>query len=366
VDASGIVPIVLVVVGPCVSGPALLLGLADAVILTAEAFAYVSGPGSVAAVTGSHPTHTELGGAPAHASRSGVATLVVDDEDAATGAVADLLSYLPANNMEEPPMSACDDPVDRPCLLAAGVVPARAAASYDMRGVITDVVDRGSFTETRPSYGRNLVTGFARLGGRPVGIVANQPSHLAGTLDIVSSQKGARFVQWCDAFNVPLVTLVDTSGYQPGKDLEWRGIIRNGAQLVHAYAAATVPRLSVVVRKAYGGAYIVMDSKSLGSDYCAAWPSAEIAVMGASGAVAILYGRRLAAIADEECRDRRRRELEQGYQRRFCNPQLAAERGFIDDVIDPRDTRHALALALSALASKREELVRRRHSNGPL
>jgi acetyl-CoA carboxylase carboxyltransferase component len=364
--ASGVVPVVLVVTGPCVSGPSLLLGLADAVVMTEGAFAYVSGPAAVTAMTGSTPDHTELGGAAVHSRRSGVATVVVDDEEGAEWAVADLLSYLPANNMEVPPAVASTDPVDRLCRAAADVVPATPTASYDVRRVITDVVDRDSFFELRATYASNLVTGLAHLAGRPVGVVANQPAQLAGTLDIHASQKGARFVQWCDAFNIPLVTFVDTPGYQPGKDLEWRGVIRHGAQLVHAYAAATVPRLSVVLRKAYGGAYIVMDCKTLGSDYCCAWPGSEIAVMGAPGAVAILEGRRLRAVDDLDERDRLRRELEDDYERQYCTPDAAAERGFVDEVIDPHDTRRVLIGALHSLATKREHLVRRRHANGPL
>ena len=365
-EASGQVPIVLCVTGPCVSGPSLLLGLADAVVMTDDAFAYVSGPSTVAAMTGRVLSHDELGGSGAHRLRSGVATLVVEDADAVTWAVADVLSYLPPNNCEAPPAYAATDAVERLCGTAADLVPATPTASYDVRGVVADVVDRDSFLELWPSYAPNLVTGFARLAGQSVGVVANQPQQLAGTLDIVGSQKGARFVQWCDAFNVPLVTFVDTPGYQPGKDLEWRGIIRHGAQLVHAYAAATVPRLGVVLRKAYGGSYIVMDCKTLGNDYCCAWPGAEIAVMGASGAVAILEGKRLGAVADADERVRLRTELEDDYQRRYCTPHAAAERGFVDEVIDPRETRRALCGALRALANKREHLPHRRHTNSPL
>ena len=359
-------PVVLVVAGPCVSGPSLLLGLADVVVMTRDAFAYVSGPSAVAGMTGRVLDHGDLGGSDIHTTKSGVATLVVEDEDAALWAVADLLSFLPSNNCEEPPVCACDDPVERLCTAAADLVPATPTASYDVRRVVTDIVDRDSFLELRASYARNLVTALARVGGRPVGVVANQPQQLAGTLDIAASQKGARFVQWCDAFNLPLVTFVDTPGYQPGKDLEWRGIIRHGAQLVHAYAAATVPRLGVVLRKAYGGAYIVMDCKTLGNDYCCAWPGAEIAVMGAPGAVAILDGKRLSDVADDGDRARLRADLEDDYQRRHCTPHAAAERGFVDEVIDPRETRQALCGALRALANKREHLPRRRHANGPL
>jgi acetyl-CoA carboxylase carboxyltransferase component len=365
-EASGVVPVVLCVVGPCVSGPSLLLGLADAVVMTAGAFAYVSGPSAVAAMTGRVLSHDDLGGSAAHGPRSGVATLVVDDEDSAMWAVADLLAYLPSNNCEAPPACTATDPAERLCTAAADLVPTTPTASYDVRRVVVDVVDGDSFLELWPGYAPNLVTGFARLGGQPVGVVASQPQQLAGTLDISASQKGARFVQWCDAFNVPLITFVDTPGYQPGKDLEWRGIIRHGAELVHAYAAATVPRLSVVLRKAYGGAYIVMDCKTLGNDYCCAWPGAEIAVMGAPGAVSILESKRLATVADVDERVRLRIELEDDYQRRHCTPDAAAERGFVDEVIDPRETRRALCGALRALANKREHLPRRRHANGPL
>ena len=334
--------------------------------MTGDAFAYVSGPSAVAAMTGRVLDHADLGGSNVHSFDTGVAALVAEDEDAVLWTVADLLSFLPSNNLDEPPAYACDDPVDRLCVAAADLVPATPTTSYDVRGVITDVVDRDSFLELRRTHAPNLVVGLARLGGRPVGVVANQPQQLAGTLDIAASQKGARFVQWCDAFNLPLITLVDTPGYQPGRDLEWRGIIRHGAQLVHAYAAATVPRLGVVLRKAYGGAYIVMDCKTLGNDYCCAWPGAEIAVMGAPGAVGILEGRRLDAVTDDAERTRLRADLEDDYQRRYCTPHAAAERGFVDEVIDPRETRRALCGALHALANKREHLPRRRHANGPL
>jgi acetyl-CoA carboxylase carboxyltransferase component len=365
-EASGSVPVVLAVVGPCVSGPSLLLGLADAVVMTTDAFAYVSGPSAVAAMTGRVLDHADLGGSECHRRLSGVATLVVDDEEAATWAIADLLSYLPPNNCEPPPAHPSADATDRLCVTAADSVPATPTASYDVRRVVADVVDRDSFLELRASYAPNLVTGLARLGGQPIGVVANQPQQLAGTLDIGGSQKGAGFVQWCDAFNLPLVTFVDTPGYQPGKDLEWRGIIRHGAELVHSYAAATVPRLGVVLRKAYGGAYIVMDCKTLGNDYCCAWPGAEIAVMGAPGAVAILEGKRLSSVTDVEERERLRIELEDDYRARHCTPDAAAGRGFVDEVIDPRDTRRALCGALRSLANKREHLPRRRHANGPL
>ena len=365
-DASGLVPVALVVTGPCVSGPALLLGMADVVVLTAGAFAYVSGPGAVRGFTGQDVSHEELGGAGVHVLRTGVAWAVAQQEDEGLDIALEALSYLPSNNLEEPPALACDDPPDRPCQVAARTVPTQATASYDVRAVVEDVVDAGSFHEARRLHAPNVVTGLATLGGDPVGIVANQPCQLAGALDVDASSKAARFVQLCDAFNVPLLTVVDTPGFQPGKDIEWRGMIRHGAELVHAYGAATVPRVCVILRKAYGGAYIVMDSKGLGSDICLAWPCAEVAVMGASGAIGILHGRRLAEVEDAEAREQVRRTLEAEYAARYCTPTIAAERGFVDDVIEPSETRAAVGAALAALRTKREQLPRRRHANTPL
>ncbi len=352
-DASGTVPIVFSVLGPCLAGPALMLGIADHVVMTADAYAYVSGPASVQEFTGIPVTSADLGGADVHARRSGLASLVVADEAEAAWAVGDLLSYLPSNWRADPPVMACDDPVDRPCRVAATTVPDRATASYDVRTVIGDVVDRDSFLEVRAGYAPNVVTGYGRLAGAPVGVIANQPSYRAGTIDIDASTKAARFVQCCDAFGIPLVTFVDSSGFQPGKDIEWQGIIRYGAQLVAAYSAATVPRISVVLRKAYGGAYIVMDSRGLGSDLVLAWPTAEIAVMGAPGAVQILHRRRLDAFDDPSDRATSAAKLEAEYASRYCTPQVAAERGYVDDVIDPTDTRRLLVAGLAALRSKR-------------
>src|SRR5687768_6877857 len=336
--ASGVVPIVFAVVGPCTSGPALMLGLADHVVMTADAFAYVSGPEAVAEFTGIAVDRAGLGGAPIHDSRTGVASLVAADEDDALLAVADLLSYLPPNHLQDAPVSALasDDPLDRPCRRAAGTVPDVARASYDVRTVLADVLDEGSLLEVRARYASNMVTAYGRLGGRPVGIIANQPQVRAGTLDIEASRKAARFVQHCDAFNLAVLTFVDTPGFEPGKDLEWRGMIRHGAELVHAYAAATVPRICLVLRKAYGGAYIVMDSRELGNDACFAWPRAEIAVMGASGAVAILNRREIDAAPDPEAE---RRRLVDSYRLNYCTPRIAAERGYVDAVIQPETTR---------------------------
>ena len=364
--ASGVVPVAMVVSGPCLAGPALLLGLADVVVVTKESYAYVSGPAVVRGFTGQEVTHDVLGGPAVHMVRTGVAWAEAADEDEALGVVLDYLAYLPANNGEEPPARWLTDPVDRDTAVAAATVPARPTASYDVRAVVEDVVDEHSFLEVRRLHAPSMVTGMATVGGQPVGVVANQPSSMAGTIDIDASRKAARFVQLCDSFNVPLLTFVDTPGFQPGKDVEWRGMIRHGAELVHAYAAASVPRVAVVLRKAYGGAYIVMDSRGLGGDVSLAWPGAEVAVMGPAGAVSVLHGRTLAAIDDEAERERERTALEEDYAARYCSSLVAAERGFVDDVIEPVDTRRAVAAALAALRTKRERLPRRRHANTPL
>jgi len=357
VKCSGIVPIALVATGPVVSGPALMLGIADFVVMVRDAYAFVSGPAMVEQFTGLPIEHDELGGSAIHASRSGVASMVVDDEDAAVEAVAEALSYLPPSNAELAPWRATSDPAERRCPELLDVLPASATGSYDVRDVMATIADDGVITEVRAGWAANLVTAFANVGGYPVGIVANQPQILAGTLDIAASQKGGRFVTMCDAFNLAIITFVDTPGFQPGKDLEWRGMIRHGAELAFAYARATVPRLSVTLRKSYGGAYIVMDSKPMGNDLAMAWPSAEIAVMGAKGAVEILHRRD----TPEE-----RAEREADYEQRLLNPYLAAERGAIDMVIDPTETRAQLSQALSLMSTKREKLPRRRHDNSPL
>ncbi len=356
-DCSGVVPTVMAVDGPAVSGPALLLGLADHVVMTSEAYAFVSGPHMVREFTGVPIAKGELGGSAAHARHSGVASVVVDHIDEARSVVASLFDYLPAHNDELPPRMPTDDPADRPTPEVGDVIPASPTGSYDVRSVIRALADDGELLEVKASWAPNLVTAFGSVDGRPVGFVANQPCALAGTLDIPASQKGARFVAFCDAFNIPLVTLVDTPGFYPGKDLEWRGMIRHGAQMAFAYARATVPRVNVTLRKSYGGAYIVMDSKRMGNDLALAWPSAEIAVMGAKGAVEILHRR---AGADE------RAELERAYEERLLNPYIAAERGFVDAVIDPADTRRELAAALAVLEDKRERLGPRAHDNTPL
>ncbi|MGE0878025.1 MAG: acyl-CoA carboxylase subunit beta [Acidimicrobiia bacterium] len=354
---SGIVPIVMIVAGPAVSGPALLLGLADFVIMTEDAYAFVSGPLMIAQFTGEELTAAELGSAATHARHTGVAALIASDVEVALELTAALLDYLPDHADEEAPQRPTDDPIDRDTTAAGALVPDTPTGSYDVRKLIAEVVDDGDFLELHDRWATNVVTGFATIGGRPVGVLANQPISLAGTLDIPSSQKGARFVSTCDAFNLPIVTIVDTPGFYPGKDLEWRGMIRHGAQLVFAYGRAQVPRICLIVRKSYGGAYIVMDSKRMGNDVCLAWPTAEIAVMGAKQAAEILQRR---ATPQE------RAQFEADYESRLLNPYVAAERGFIDAVIDPRTTRHEIARALAGLASKRERLATRKHDNSPL
>jgi acetyl-CoA carboxylase carboxyltransferase component len=355
---SGRVPVLLAATGPVVSGPALLLGLADHVVMTADAYAFVSGPRMVEQFTGEALAASELGGAGPHAALTGVAALVVPDRDAALAALGDLLTYLPSHVDEEPPRWCTDDPVDRATPEAGACLPSSPTGGYDVREVARAIVDDGELLELRARWAPNLVTALASVGGRSIGVVANQPVSIAGTLDIAASQKGARFVAFCDAMGLPLLTLVDTPGFYPGKDLEWRGMIRHGAQLAFAYARATVPRVAVVLRKAYGGAYIVMDCRTMGSDLYLAWPTAEIAVMGAKGAVEILHR----GVTDPH----KRQELEEAYDERFLNPYVAADRGAVDAVIDPADTRREVAAALDVLASKREHLPPRKHGNSPL
>jgi len=354
---SGVVPIIVIVSGATVSGPALMLGLADMVIMTTDAYAFVSGPMMVTQFTGVPIDNAELGGASVHMRSSGVAAFLAADDNDADEIAAELLEFLPDHTDSVPPAVSCTDPVDRPTPEAYEVLPESSNGSYDVREVIEVIIDDGHFLEPHAAWAANLVTGFGHIGGQSVGIVANQPQTVAGTLDIEASRKGAAFVTLCDSFNLPLITIVDTSGFYPGKDLEWRGMIRYGAQMAFAYARATVPRVNLTTRKSYGGAYIVMDSKEMGNDMALAWPSAEIAVMGAKGAVEILHRR-------ETPEQRERLQVE--YEERLLNPYIAAERGTIDAVIDPGDTRREIHAALEMLASKRERIPRRRHDNSPL
>ncbi len=354
---SGNVPTFAIVDGPAVSGPALLLGLVDFTIMTTTAYAFVNGPVMVRQITGIDISKDELGSAEAMEKHGGLSIAVVGDRAAGTEMIEHLLEYVPDHADQAPPHRPTTDPLDRACPEAGELIPESSTGSYDVRQVAEAIVDEDSLFEVRGRWAGNVVTAFATVGGQPVGIVANQPMNLAGTLDIPASQKAARFVAFCDAFNLPIITLVDTPGFYPGKDLEWRGMIRHGAQLVYAYGRATVPRICVILRKSYGGAFIVMDSKTMGNDVCLAWPWAELAVMGAGQAAAILQRR----ATDEE-----RAAFEADYAERLLNPYVAAERGYVDAVIDPADTRREIAASLTMLADKREVLPRRKHGNTPL
>lgn len=356
-DCSGIVPVTLIVDGPAVSGAALLLGLADLVVMTESSYAFVSGPSMVADFTGMVLDNETLGGATTHARQSGLPSAVVVDVAGALDVVASLLGYLPDHGDALAEETGTNDPAERDAPELNQIIPASSTGSYDVRAVARAICDDDSVTEVRAKFAPNLVTAFATIEGRSIGIVANQPLSLAGTLDIPAAQKGAWFVALCDSFNLPILTLVDTPGYFPGKDLEWRGMIRHGAQMAYAYAEATVPRVCVVLRKAYGGAFIVMDCKTMGNDLCLAWPVAELAVMGAKGAVQILYRR-------ESDGDRLTRELV--YAAEYLNPYVAAERGYVDAVIEPSQTRRLVARSFDLLRTKQEMLAGKKHGNSPL
>ncbi len=362
--SSGVIPQISVILGPCAGGAVYSPAMTDFIFMVDQtSHMFITGPDVVKTVTGEDVTLEELGGAMAHAAKSGACHFVAPDEKSCLDDVKYLLSFLPANNMEEPPRIACDDDLERLCPELSEMIPASPNQPYDMRVVIRDVVDDGEYFEVHSAFAPSITVGFARVGGRPVGIVANQPMVLAGVLDIESSQKGARFVRMCDAFNVPIVTFVDVPGFLPGTDQEYGGIIRHGAKLLYAFCEATVPRLSIITRKAYGGAYVVMNSKSIGADLSYAWPTAELAVMGPQGAVEIVYRSELST---HENPTERRQELINEYSERYSNPYIAAERGYIDDVIDPAETRKILTRSLEMISTKREELPKRKHGNMPL
>jgi acetyl-CoA carboxylase carboxyltransferase component len=362
--ASGVVPQVSVILGPCAGGAVYSPALTDFVFMVKDSsHMFITGPDVVKTVTGEDVTLEQLGGALTHATRSGVAQFVYPDEKSCLDEVRYLLSFLPSNNLEEPPRTLATDPAGRPCGELRTLLPDSSNQPYDMKKVVRAVVDDGDYMEVNANWAMSITCGFAKIDGRPVGIVGNQPAHLAGVLDIDSSEKAARFVRTCDAFNVPIIALVDVPGFMPGTDQEYGGIIRHGAKLLYAFCEATVPRIQLITRKAYGGAYVVMNSKSIGADLAFAWPTAELAVMGSQGAVEIVYRRELADAADPPSR---REELIDEYAERYANPYLAAERGFIDDVIDPADTRRLLASSLEMLSTKREDLPKRKHGNMPL
>ncbi|HVL91066.1 MAG TPA: acyl-CoA carboxylase subunit beta, partial [Actinomycetota bacterium] len=364
VRASGVIPQISVIMGPCAGGAVYSPAMTDFIFMVKDtSHMFITGPDVIKTVTGEEVTFEQLGGAMTHASKSGIAHFAAEDEKHCIQMVRYLMSFLPSNNLESPPFYPPTDPADRREERLVELMPDSSNQAYDMHEVIKLVVDDGEFMEVFPHFARNIITGFARLGGHVVGIVANQPMFLAGVLDVTSSEKAARFVRTCDAFNIPLISFVDVPGFLPGTNQEWEGIIRRGAKLLYAFAESTVPRIQVITRKAYGGAYVVMNSKSIRCDIAYAWPTAEIAVMGAEGAVNIVNRKELEQAEDKATR---RAELIEEYTEKFANPYVAAERGYVDDVIDPRDTRPKLIEALEMLRTKRETLPPRKHGNIPL
>ncbi len=364
VQASGVIPQISVILGPCAGGAVYSPAMTDFVFMVkGTSHMFITGPDVVKAATGQDVTQEELGGAMTHASKSGVAQFVFDDEATCLEQVRYLLSFLPSNNLEDAPYFEPEDAPDRSCDGILALIPDAPNKPYDMKQVIAEVVDDGEFFEVNARWAMNIICGLARVDGHVVGIVGNQPKVLAGCLDIEASEKAARFVRTCDAFNIPLVTFVDVPGFLPGTNQEYDGIIRHGAKLLYAYCEATVPRVQFITRKGYGGAFVVMNSKSIGADLAYAWPSAEIAVMDANGAANILLRRELAEAADPVAR---KAEWDVEYSERFANPYNAAERGYVDDVIDPRDTRRVLVDALEMLRTKKEQMPARKHGNMPL
>jgi acetyl-CoA carboxylase carboxyltransferase component len=364
VRSSGVIPQISVIMGPCAGGAVYSPAMTDFIFMVKDtSHMFITGPDVIKTVTGEEVTFEDLGGAMAHASKSGIAHFVAEDEQHCLQMVRYLMSFLPQNNMEDPPFFPTTDPPDRQEQRLVDLMPDEPNRPYDMHEVIKLIMDDGEFFEVFPHYAQNIITGFSRLGGRAIGIIANQPQHLAGVLDIHSSEKAARFVRFCDAFNIPLVVFVDVPGFLPGTNQEWGGIIRRGAKLLFAFSEATVPRIQVITRKAYGGAYVVMNSKSIRADVAFAWPTAEIAVMGPEGAVNIVFRKELDKAEDKKAE---RANLIADYTDKFANPYIAAERGYVDDVIDPRETRPRLIDALEMLLTKRETLAPRKHGNIPL
>ncbi|KPL91120.1 acyl-CoA carboxylase subunit beta [Herpetosiphon geysericola] len=364
VVASGVIPQLSIIAGPCAGGAVYSPAMTDFILMVkGSSQMFITGPDVIKTVTGEEVTQEQLGGAMTHNSKSGVAHFAADDEDECFEQLRTLLSFLPLNNMDDAPSIEPTDDPERMDDALQSIIPDQPKKPYDMKAVIELIVDDGFFFEVQPHFAPNLVIGFARLDGMPVGIVGNQPAALAGTLDIDSSVKGARFVRFCDAFNIPLITFVDVPGFLPGTHQEYGGIIRHGAKLLYAYCEATVPKLTVITRKAYGGAYDVMASKHIRADFNFAWPTAEIAVMGASGAVSIIFRKEIAESADPVATNA---ELIHNYEERFANPYIAAERGYVDSVIEPRETRPALIKALRLSRTKRQSLPPRKHGNMPL
>jgi acetyl-CoA carboxylase carboxyltransferase component len=362
--ASGVVPQLSVVAGPCAGGAVYSPAITDFIFMVKDiSYMFITGPDVVKTVTGEDVTFEELGGSSTHSTKSGVAHFEAASEEEVYGDVRHLLSFIPSNNLDDPPWQEPEDDPDRDCPDLVGIIPDSPNKPYDMKDVVHGVVDDGEFFEVQPAFARNIIVGFARLNGHPVGIVGNQPQFLAGVLDIASSEKAGRFVRFCDAFNIPLITFVDVPGFLPGTAQEYGGIIRHGAKLLYAFSEATVPKLTLITRKAYGGAYDVMSSKHIGADVNLAWPNAEIAVMGPEAAAKIIHRREVARAADPEAR---MAELIEDYKDRFAHPFTAAERGYVDDVIEPQDTRRALIRALAMTRTKRQSLPPKKHGNIPL
>ena len=358
---SGVVPQISIIAGPCAGGAVYSPALTDFIIQTRRSHMFITGPNVIAQVTGEKVSQTELGGADSHMAKSGVTHFVADDDEHAIQIAKKLLSFLPQNNAEDPPIVEPDEVVEpNPALREA--IPVDNKQGFDIRDVIGGIVDRGDFLEVQAGYAQNLVVGFARIVGRTVGIIANQSQYLSGVLDINASDKGSQFIRFCNAFNIPLLTFVDVPGFLPGVAQEHGGIIRHGAKMLYAYSAATVPKITIVVRKAYGGSFLAMCSKDLGADRVYAWPTAEIAVMGAEGAAAIVFKREIETADDP---DSRQAELVEVYRDTFATPYMAAGRGMVDDIIDPADTRAEVAMALEVLATKRQIRPNKKHGLGP-
>ncbi|MBN1132582.1 MAG: acyl-CoA carboxylase subunit beta [Bacteroidales bacterium] len=365
--ASGVIPQISAIFGPCAGGAVYSPALTDFVIMSDKtSYMFVTGPKVTKTVTGETISVEALGGAQMHASKSGIAHLVAENEEEGLLMIRKLLSYMPQNNLEDPPLDKCSDPIDRLEDSLNEIIPESSTEPYDMKDVIYSVVDNGEFFEIHRQYAMNIITGFAKFNGMPVGIVANQPAHMAGVLDIEASRKAARFVRFCDCFNIPLVTLVDVPGFLPGSAQEHAGIIIHGAKLMFAYGEATVPKVTVTIRKSYGGAHDVMSSKQLRGDINYAWPSAEIAVMGPKGAIEILEGKTLNTIEEREEAARFIAQKEEEYRKKFANPYEAARYGYIDDVIEPRNTRFRVVRALQTLSTKKEVNPPKKHANIPL
>ncbi|MGN0033281.1 MAG: acyl-CoA carboxylase subunit beta [Candidatus Limimorpha sp.] len=367
INASGVVPQISAIFGPCAGGAVYSPALTDFILMTEQnSYMFLTGPKVVKTVTGEDVSTDQLGGALVHNTKSGVSQFMAKTEEEGIQLIRDLISYLPQNNLEEPPMIECNDPIDRKEDFLNQFIPDSPNKPYDMQQVIHAIVDNGQFLEVHKDFAKNLIVGFARFDGKSVGVVANNPAFLAGVLDINASRKGARFVRFCDAFNIPLVTLVDVPGFLPGTVQEYGGVITHGAKMLFAYGEATVPKVTVTIRKSYGGSHIVMGCKQLRADINYAWPTAEIAVMGPSGAVEVLDGKEIAAIADPEERAKLVAKKEQDYRDKFANPYDAGKYGYIDDVIEPRNTRFRVIRALQSLETKKDTNPPKKHCNIPL